>query len=169
MSTLRTSRLTLLQASREDAAFIFELLNSPTWLEHIGDRGIKTEEDALGYIDKSLVQTYEKFGFGLMKMVHSDSGRDIGLCGLLKRDYLDFPDIGFAVLPEFEGRGYTFEMAKEILEAERKRGVYPQILAITTDNNTRSRALLEKLGLSYVEHISIPKDSEKLRLYSIRF
>jgi ribosomal-protein-alanine N-acetyltransferase len=99
MEILQTRRLTLSEATLSDIPLIFKLLNSPNWLEFIGDRNIRTLEDAEKYIQNSLIKSYRENGFGLWKVELKSDKTPIGLCGLLKREMLDFPDLGFAILP----------------------------------------------------------------------
>ena len=144
MTILTTERLALDEAVLEDAEFIFDLLNSPNWIEFIGDRSIKSIKDAERYIQNSLINSYREHGFGLYKMVLIESNEPIGLCGLLKRATLDHPDIGFAILPEFEGMGYTYEAAKATIEYAHAALSLATILAITSEDNTRSSGFDQK-------------------------
>ena len=107
MQTIKTVRLYIQEVTLDDHAFILELVNSPTWLKFIGDKNVTTKETALNYIQHSLIESYQKNGFGLYKMVLTAQNIPIGICGFVQRDYLEHPDIGFAILPQFEGIGYT--------------------------------------------------------------
>lgn len=145
MNILTTNRLSIEKASLEDVAFILELVNSPNWLAFIGDRGIQTLADAKNYIQKSLIDSYGQNGFGLYKVSITASGEPIGICGFLQRDYLDYPDLGFATLPKYEGKGYTYEAAKACLAYAESQLNFTIILAVTTAGNTKSKNLLTKL------------------------
>ena len=147
MRITTTERLTIDQARSIDAPFIYELMNSPGWIQFIGDRGIRSLEDAENYIQNSLINSYKKNGYGLYKMCLKETGTPIGLCGFLQRDYLDAPDIGFAILPNYEGRGLVFEAASSMLEIARNNPKFEIIHAITTLDNEKSQHLLMKLGL----------------------
>ncbi|WP_394974910.1 GNAT family N-acetyltransferase [uncultured Croceitalea sp.] len=151
MKILSTKRLLLEEAILNDAPFILELVNSPNWLAFIGDRGIHTLADAKKYIQESLIYSYQENGFGLYKVSLKSTSTPIGICGFLKRDYLDKPDIGFATLPKYEGKGYTYEAAKAIIQYGLNYLNLETILAITTKANIKSKKLLIKLGL-------VPKD-----------
>lgn len=165
MTIFETERLLLEQAEIPDAPFFLKLLNSPGWIAQIGDRGIKTTEDATHYIRDALIKSYKENGFGLYKMIEKQEKQPIGICGLLKRPDLDYPDIGFAMLPEYEGNGYAFEAAKATLEyAETTLGLRV-ILAITIMKNTRSKKLLERIGLQQIDVINF-KSKEECLLYS---
>ncbi len=147
---LQTERLRIELAQVEDKQFFFQLLNSPTWIRYIGNRGIRTEQDAENYIKNSLIKNYTERGIGLYKMVVKATSQPVGICGFVKRDYLDSVDIGFAILPEFEGKGYTYEAATAILEYGKTELGITTIYGITTADNGASRHLLEKLGLQFV-------------------
>src|SRR6478736_8102385 len=108
---LETERLQLRQFEIDDAEFIVELVNTPGWLKFIGDRNIKTTEDAIRYLQNGPMKSYQENGFGLSLVEEKGNRKSIGMCGILKRDSLENPDIGFALLPEFVGKGYAFEIA----------------------------------------------------------
>ena len=146
----QTERLHIEQATVDDKKFFFSLLNSPNWLQYIGDRGIKTDEDAENYIKNSLIKSYQENGFGLYKVSLKANHTPIGICGFIKRDYLDSVDIGYAVLPEFEGKGYTYEAAKATLAYGKMQLGIQTVSGITTKENVTSIHLLEKLGLKLV-------------------
>ena len=163
---LQTKRLRIQEATAQDSAFFFKLLNSPNWIKHIGDRGITTEEHALAYIKDSLIDSYVKLGFGLYKVILDETNEAIGISGFLKRDYLDHPDIGFATLPEFEGMGYSFEAAFAIMKFGREELGIETIHAITSSENLASQNLLLKIGLKAKGKILPPDDDKELLLYS---
>ena len=162
---LETERLILRQFELTDAEFIVELVNSPGWIEFIGDRNIRTEEAAISYLQNGPMKSYEENGFGL-SMVELKDGTPIGMCGILRRDTLESPDIGFSFLPEFMGMGYAFEIAKATINYAMMNLNIKTILAITVPNNKRSRQLLEKIGLKYIKTIYMPVDNEELMLFS---
>lgn len=163
---LSTERLIISEAALSDSTFILELLNSPSWLQFIGDKGIRTEEDAKNYIRNSLLNSYKTNGFGLYKLILKKSSAPLGLCGFLKRDYLEKPDIGFALLPEFEGMGLMFEASHALIEYARSTLDFDEILAIVTPANKRSCQLLEKLGFARKNQILPLGGKEELLLYS---
>ncbi len=163
---LKTKRLNLEKAKLEDAPFFYKLLNSPNWIEFIGDRNINTLDDAEKYIKNSLIQSYANHGFGLYKMTLQSDGKPVGICGLLKRPNLDHPDIGFALLPEYAKQGYMFEAAEATMDyAKSILGIFT-IVAITTERNTNSRKLLEKIGLKLKGNISFEEGGKDFLLYS---
>ena len=162
---LETERLIIEEATQGDTSFIFKLLNSPNWLQYIGDRGINTEADALEYINESLIGSYRQNGYGLYKMVLKDGSESIGLCGFLKRDYLNYEDIGFAILPQYERKGYTFEAANAMMKYGEKELGLSQVYAITTAKNTGSQKVLEKIGLTYTKDVTI-EEKESLMLFA---
>ncbi len=162
---LTTERLTLRQFTNEDAGFIVELVNTPGWLEFIGDRNIHTEEDAVNYLQNGPIKSYSENGFG-SSMVEMKDGTPIGMCGILKRDSLENPDIGFAFLPEYMGNGYAFEIANATLHHATHQWNLKTIWAITDPGNVRSIGLLEKIGHRPVKTIPSPTDGTELLLYS---
>ncbi len=167
METLYTDRLVLCPITVNESAFIFELLNSPGWLEFIGDRGIKTLDDARNYILQKMIHGYEQHGVGLLLVKLKTNETAIGICGLIKRPGLDDIDIGFAFLPEFTGKGYAFEAASICVIDAFKTRKLNRIVAITIEANTHSRRLLEKIGLRFEKKFFMEGDPEELMLYSI--
>lgn len=152
--------------SATDAEFIFALLNTPKFLQYIGDRGVRSAEDASVFIDERYRQSYRDHGFGLYAVeLKDDAQTQIGLCGFVKRDHFEFPDIGFAFLPEFEGKGYGFESASAVMKYGRETLGFDHLLAITSLDNDVSGRLLEKLGFTFTGLIDSP-ENEKLRLFT---
>ncbi len=169
MSELETARLILRKFEPGDSEFIYKLLNSPGWLKYIGQRGIKNEDDARGYIENLIMPGYEKYGFGFYLMMRKDDGAQLGMCGLIKRDSLDDVDIGFAILPEYEGNGYTSEAAIATMEYAKNEVGLKRIAAITVPYNKCSIKILGKLGMKFEKMISIPNDPDELMLYVKEF
>ncbi len=163
---VETERLIVEEAVISDATFFYKLLNSPNWIEFIGDRGIRTIEQAAEYIESSLIGSYQKNGYGLFKMCLKESSIPIGICGFLKRDYLEHPDLGFAILPEYEGKGYTSEACEALLHYGKDILKLESILAITSHENTKSQRLLKKSGLSEIGTVKPTGSEEELLLFS---
>ncbi|MEZ4874000.1 MAG: GNAT family N-acetyltransferase [Flavobacteriaceae bacterium] len=161
-----TPRLALRKITCEDASFFFALLNSPDWLKYIGDRGIDSVETAEAYIEKNYLPSYQN-GLGNFLVTLASSSTPIGTCGLYKREQLEYPDIGFAFLPEFLGKGYGFEAASVVLHYALKELMLPKVLGFTVAYNMASIALLEKLGLKNTGTFRFENDSEELLLFEI--
>jgi len=162
---LETERLTLRQFKNEDAGFIVELVNTPGWLEFIGDRNIHSEADAINYLQNGPIKSYRENGFG-SSMVELKDGTPIGMCGILKRDSLENPDIGFAFLSAYMGKGYAFEIANATLHHATHQWNLKTICAITDPKNKRSIQLLEKLGLCHIKMVPSATDEKELMLFS---
>ena len=144
---LETERLQIVRFTTDDAAFILELVNTPSWFAFIGDRGVKTLHDAQQYILKGPLMNYETVGFGMYLVKLKNSGISIGMCGLLKRDALENMDIGFAFLPNYVGSGYGYEAATAVMTYAHKVLGAARVVGITHPNNSPSIRLLKKLGL----------------------
>lgn len=162
-----TERLIIAEYDADDSGFIFRLLNTPGWLQHIGDRGIKSEADAANYIETVLTPPYSKIGFGFWRMNEKQTGEAIGMVGLIKRDTLEDVDIGFALLPEFAGKGYAYEAALACMQMAKAELKLKRVVAITLPSNQSSIRLIEKLGLKYEKRIE--DKGEELLLYGIDF
>ncbi|MVN92203.1 GNAT family N-acetyltransferase [Mucilaginibacter aquatilis] len=161
---LETERLVLRKFSINDAPFIVELLNTPTWKQYIGDRGIQTIAEANNYLVKVILMNYAINGFGLYMMESKESGQAIGMCGLLKREYLAYADLGYALLPQFEGNGYASEAALATINYAFNVFGWPVVAAITQPDNQRSIKLLTKLGFIYAKPVWV--DGRELDLYT---
>ena len=167
MFTLRTDRLTLRHLSPEtDAEFILRLLNEPSFLKYIGDKNVRTLDDARAYVRNGPMKSYEENGFGLYRVGLKEDGSAIGICGLIKRDTLPEPDIGFAFLPEYWNKGYAHESAAEVMRYAREVLRLEIILAITSPDNEASGKLLEKIGLSFQQMIRLSDDADEVKLFS---
>lgn len=169
MTLLKTERLLITEIKPEDKLFILELLNTPGWLTHIGDRNVRTPEDAEKYITSSFIANYELYGFGLYKMLLKDTNKPIGVCGLLKRKKLQGVDIGYAILPQFEGQGYTFEAAKKVLNYAKNMLHKKSIKAYTGINNEGSQKLLTKLGFKYEGIQQLEEFENQSAVYRVEF
>lgn len=166
MKILDTERLTLRELTEEDAGFILCLLNEPSFLQFIGDRGVRTVADARDYLLKGPMSSYQRLGFGLYLVELRSARTPIGLCGLIKRETLDDVDIGFAFLPEFWSKGYAFEAAAAVLAFGRDVLGLKRIVAIVSPENERSIGLLSRLGFVFERLITWPDDGTELKLYA---
>ncbi len=164
---LVTERLVVRRLTLDDAPFIVELLNDPAWLRFIGDKGVRTQDDARDYLRKGPLAMYEREGFGLYLVERKDGRIPIGMCGLIKRDSLEDVDLGFAYLPVHRAQGYAFEAAAAVLAHGRRDFGLRRIVAITSPDNERSAALLEKLGMTLEKTVKLAADHD-VRLYASR-
>ena len=165
MKILETDRLILRELrTSEDAEFVYELLNTPKFIKFIGDRGVRSSEEAAGFIENRYRVSYQNNGFGLYVVARKKDGVSVGLCGFVKRDTLPGPDIGFAFLPEFEGFGYGYESADAMMKYGRETLGFTQVLAITSLDNDASIGLLEKLGFKFEKLIE--NDNETIKLFT---
>jgi RimJ/RimL family protein N-acetyltransferase len=165
MTVLETERLSLRPISVDDAEFILALLNEPSFLRYIGDKQVRNLEDARQYILNGPVASYERHGLGLLLVEMKGSQTPIGMCGLLKRDELPEPDIGFALMPDFWNKGLAFEAAAAVLQDARDRLTLQRILAITSLDNDASIKLLERLGFKFERITRLAPDREEIRLF----
>jgi len=149
-----------------DAPFILKLLNEPSFLRFIGDKKVRTVQDAEQYILNGPVASYNRNGFGLCLVELKETHTSIGMCGLLKRDELPHADIGFAFIPDFWNQGFAYEAAAAVMNDARERLKLERILAITNQDNESSIKLLQKLGLKFERVIKMSTDSAELFLLS---
>jgi RimJ/RimL family protein N-acetyltransferase len=168
METIESTRIFLRPLTLEDGEFILELLNTEGFIKYIGDRNVRTIEQAKGYLLNGPLKSYETNGFGLSLAELKSDRTPVGMCGLLKRDYLDHADIGFAFLPGHTGKGYAYEIVKEIIRYGMNELQMEKILAIILPENSPSIKLLEKIGFRFEKNFISPDTNEELCLYSIR-
>jgi len=164
---LETARLRLRPMRAEDAEFVVRVLNDPDFLAHVGDRGVRSEEDARRYVREGPVASYERQGFGLLLVERRDSGEPIGICGLLKREVLPDADVGFAFLPRHRGQGYAFEAASAVVADARGRLCLEKVLAITSPGNTASIGLLRKLGFSFERTTALSDREPDIQVFAL--
>lgn len=168
MNVLETDRLILRWLSADDAEFVLGLVNEPSWLQFIGDRGVRTLNDARAYIQNGPVAMYNRSGFGLYLVQRKEDGARLGMCGLIKREGLDDVDIGFAFFPRFWSKGYAYESASAVMEHGRALGLR-RIVAITSPDNQSSIKLLQKLGMKFEKNMTLPGPSSEVMLFGSTF
>lgn len=164
---IETERLLIRELDAEtDADFVCRLLNSEKFIKYIGDRNVRSVDDSLKFIRDRYRKSYEDHGYGLycVELKGGDAGMQVGISGFVRRDTLPGPDIGFAFLPEFEGKGYGFESAEAMMSYGRETLGFSEVLAITTLDNDASGRLLEKIGFTFEKMIETP-EGETLRLF----
>jgi len=165
MRVLETKRLTLRYFSHDDAEFIVRLLNEPAFIEYIGDKGVRTVEEANQYLLNGPMDSYEQYGYGLNMVELKETGKPIGMCGLVRRENLDDVDIGYAFLEQHWSKGYARESAEAVLEhAQNTLGV-DRVVAIVTPGNRSSIKLLEKIGLTFERMIQMSDDDDELECF----
>ena len=165
MTIFHTARLALHEFTTVDAAFIIELLNSESYIKYIGRRNIHTPEEAKKYIADNFEKSYTEKGFGFYVMELISDKSPIGICGIVKRDWLDDVDLGFALLPEYEGKGYANEASQAMLDYSLTVLNIKKIAAITMKENRGSIKLLKKLGLKENGTVIHPDEKVKLMLF----
>ena len=159
-----TQRLNLRRLRKADADFLLELLNQRSWIEFIGDRGVRTPAEACHYLTERVDAQFERYGFGMWGVELREESRLIGLAGLVKRDVLPEPDLGFALLDRYAGRGFAFEAASAVLSLARALGLM-RLLAITQPDNQRSIALLLRVGFELEASPLVTGDGAPVQRY----
>lgn len=158
-----TERLILKPTDEADSRFILQLLNSPKWLRFIGDRNVHTDLDAKDYIRVKILPQFHRLGYSNFTLITKDNNAKVGSCGLYDREGLAGVDLGYALLPEYEGLGYALESAKRILELAQTEWSITEVSAITSQENLASQALLLKLGFAFNQNITL--NGEMLKLF----
>jgi len=159
---LETERLVLREFSIDDAEFILTLLNTPAWIEYIGDKNVRTLEDAVNYLENGPIKSYKENGFGLWLTSLKNNNTPIGMCGLVNRDSLKDIDIGFALLPEYSRLGYAYEIANATINYATHILQINKVVAITDSNNIPSIKLLNKLGLQFEKTLKLSENDTVL-------
>lgn len=167
MELLETERLILRALSPDDAEFILELLNDPSYIHNIGDRKVRTVEGAKVYIKKGPIASYGSNGFGLRLVELKETHEPIGICGLIKREMLEDVDIGYAFLPKFWSKGYATESAEAVKAFARDVIGLKRLIGITDPDNTGSIHVLEKLGMTFEKMVRLSADDIELKLFSM--
>lgn len=162
---VKTERLLLRELTEADAPFLLTLMNQTSYHRFIGDRGLRTVEDAADYINKKIAPSYRKDGFGFWLVAIEDA--PVGIAGLVKRDELEHPDVGYALLDEFAGRGFAVEAVRGVLALNADKLNIPTLLAITDHDNHRSIRVLEKCGFELLDQRDVYDDGELLKVYQL--
>jgi RimJ/RimL family protein N-acetyltransferase len=149
-----------------DSAFFLKLLNDPSWLANIGDRGVHSNADAENYIRSTIWAQYEAHQYGMYAVQLKATALLIGICGLVKRDFLSAPDLGFALLPDHVGRGLAAEAARAMMSHAQNRLGMARLYAVVTRSNARSVRLLERLGFRS-EGPQVTPQGVEVELYSV--
>ena len=165
MNSYETERLILKPAEVQDANFFLELYNMPSFIQYIGDRNLRTKEDAENYITSRFIPQIEKLGFGNYVVILKEDHTKIGAVGIFEREGLDVLDIGFSFLEKYEGKGFAYESASKLKELVATNFGLTKISAMTSDENIPSQKLIERLGLKFQKMVTIPNDDAELMYY----
>lgn len=166
MILLQTERLTLRKLTIDDAPFLLKLLNEPSFIQNIGDKEVRTIDDARVYALNGPIASYKQHGFGLYLVALKGTGEPIGICGLVKRDLLPDADIGYAFLPAYWRKGYALEATTAIKQHAFTVLGHQQLLAIVNPENASSIRVLEKIGLKFKRMVRMTDDAPEICLYS---
>ena len=167
--SFESDRLYIIPTLEDDADLILKLLNTPKFIKYVGDRNVKSIEEATDYIKEKMIPQLEKLGYSNYTLVKKSNNLKIGTCGLYNREGMEGVDIGFALLPEFEEQGFGYESAEVIKEAAFNEFGIEQLKGITTKDNLASQNLLLKLGMTLNGTVKLPDDTEELLLYELNF
>ena len=162
-----TERLYLRRLNRDDAVFILDLLNQPSWLEYIGDKHVYNLNDAKKYIELAPMTMYDRYGFGLFLVCAKETSVPMGLCGLIKRDNLEDADLGYAFLPDYWQQGYALEAVLSILAYAKDTHHLTRVLALSKSTNSASKKLLKKVGFKFDRDLKLLEDEENLQIYQL--
>ena len=162
---IETERLLLRHCVPEDADVVLRLLNEPSFLENIGDRGVHTLEEAVTYLLNGPIASYAEHGYGMNMVLLKETGEPVGMCGLLRRPQFDHPDVGYAFFPEFWRRGFASEAASAVIEHARRTLGVGRIIAIVSPHNAASKLVLEKIGFTFQEHALFEPDGSEVLVY----
>ena len=163
---LETERLTLSPFSCRDSEFILELVNEPAFIRYIGDRHVRTLDDAMEYLRKGPIESYELNGFGLYLVGRKDDQAPLGMCGLVKREEFEYPDLGFAFLEKYWANGYAHESSLATIDHAANKLGMNRIIAIADTDNKRSIMLLHKLGFHFEHLVCMPGETKEISRYA---
>ena len=164
---LETERLYLRRITLDDADLMLAVWNDPAFVRNVGDRGIRTLEEARDAVISGPLQLFSSYGYGPFVMVQKSDGARAGVCGLFRRDFLEHPDIGFALLPDYRGGGLVGEASIAVVKHARDDLGLEKITAIVSPDNAPSIGVIEKLGLSFSRMITMPDDEKEICLYGM--
>lgn len=164
---IETERLRIRALTIIDAGFMMQLMNTPTWIKNIGNRNVNDKTSASNYIANNIINSYNINGFGLFLVTQKKDNQSAGICGIVKREGLTIPDLGFALMPNFEGKGIATEASKAVIKYAQESLQIVQLAGITKPENTASIRVLEKVGMEFKKMIQLPQDATMFSLYSM--
>ncbi|MBO6881768.1 GNAT family N-acetyltransferase [Winogradskyella sp.] len=164
-NSFHTQRLHIRPVTTEDAPFILELMNTPKWIQFIGDRNVRTVEEAENYIIEKVLVQFNKHGYSNNVILRKDDNVKLGTCGIYHREDWEDPDIGFAFLPQYEGKGYAYEAANKLMHVAQQDYGLTELSGYTLEENAASRKLLERLGFSLKGLGNLPNSDDELLHY----
>ncbi len=167
MIVLKTARLTLRRLELADAEFILTLLNQPSFVRYIGDKGVSDMACARAYLENGPLASYQRHGFGLYMASLTDGNAPVGICGLVKRETLADVDVGFALLAQYESRGYATEAADAVLHYAWRECRLRRVVAVAAPDNRASIAVIEKIGMRYEGMVRFDEDGTELKLFAV--
>ena len=150
-----------------DADMMLAVWNDPAFVQHVGDRGIRTVDQARDTLTKGAFKLYEDYGYGPYRIALADDDTEIGTCGLFRREGYEDPDVGYSILPEYCGRGYAYEAASAVLVYARVSLRLKRVTAFISPGNAASIGLAEKLGLGFERMARLAGEDEDVSLYSM--
>ena len=165
---LDTARLALRKLTLDDAELMLAVWNDPSFVRYVGDRGIRTIDDARAAMQSGALELYDTYGYGPYRMALKDTDNPVGICGLFRRDGLEIPDLGYATLPEYCGKGYAFEAATAVIDHARNGLSIARLIAIISPENAASIGLIRKLGFEFERMHTMPGADEAVQIYSKR-
>jgi len=164
---LETERLRIRALTIIDAGFMMQLMNTPTWIKHIGNRNINDKTTASNYIANNIINSYNINGFGLFLVTQKKDNQSAGICGIVKREGLTIPDLGFALMPNFERKGIATEASKAVVKYAKESLQLTQLAGITKPENIASIRVLEKVGMEFKQMIQLPQDANMFSLFTM--
>ena len=164
---LKTERLHMRWLTEDDAPLMLAIWNDPDFIRHVGDRGIRSLEQARQAMRDGILKVYRDQSMGPYGLFLHGSDEAMGICGLFKRENLDYPDIGYGLLPAFCSKGYALEAAIAVKEHAAGHMRLARLLAIVSPDHPRSIRLLEKLGMSAGQRLRMPGDEDEVVLYGV--
>ena len=164
---LVTDRLIISKLSYDDCAFIYRLVNEPDFKRYIGDRGVRTMNDARDYLRDGPIGSYRSNGYGLYRVCLRDNSLPVGICGLVNRDQFDFLDLGFAFLEQHCANGYAYESSRAVITHARQQLGLTHVIAVSSEDNLSSLRLLEKLGFHFEAMVRMAGDTKDICRYAL--
>lgn len=164
---IETERVRIRALTIIDAGFMMQLMNTATWIKNIGNRNINNKTAASNYIANNIINSYHVNGFGLFLVAQKRDNLPIGICGIVKREGLALPDLGFAFLPQYEGKGFATEAGKAIVKYASESLQIAELAGITKPDNLASIRVLEKVGMEFKQMILLPQDANEFSLYAM--
>lgn len=146
---LETTRLRLRPFTPADAGELSLITSDAEVMKFIGE-GVTLSEDETRNSVACIIEVFKKRGFGRWAVIHKDLDKLIGYCGFASGNPQIGVEIAYLLGRPYWGQGLASEAAGACLRYGFEELRLDRIGGVTRPGNSKSRRVLERLGMRYV-------------------